>query len=104
MDVAPARRRPEWAAGSLLARLSQASRNDLLSLGATRRIASGRRLFQEGDRGSHVELLRRGFVKITSLADGRETLLSIRAPGNVLGELGAVSGEPRNATVTACGV
>jgi CRP/FNR family cyclic AMP-dependent transcriptional regulator len=104
MDLAPTPRRPEWPVGSLLARLSPESRNDLLSLGRARPIASGRRLFQEGDRDNHVELLRRGFVKITSIADGRETLLSIRVPGNVLGELGAVSGQPRSATVTACGV
>jgi CRP/FNR family transcriptional regulator, cyclic AMP receptor protein len=104
MDLAPTRRRPEWPAGSLLARLSPASRNELLTLGTTRPFPPGRRLFQEGDRDNHVELLRRGFVKVTSLADGRETLLSIRVPGNVLGELGAVSGEPRSATVTTCGV
>jgi CRP/FNR family transcriptional regulator, cyclic AMP receptor protein len=102
MNVAPTRRRPEFAAGSLLDRLSPASRNELLSLGTTRPVASGRRLFHEGDRDGHVELLRRGFVKVTSVADGRETLLAIRTPGNVLGEFGAVSGQPRSATVTAC--
>lgn len=102
MEVGPSLRRPEWAAGSLLGRLSPASRNELLSLSVPRRIAPGRRLFHEGDRDSHLELLRRGFVKVTSVADGRETLLAIRMPGNVLGEFGA-SGEPRSATVTACG-
>lgn len=33
--------------------------------------------------------------------DGREILLAIRGPGNVLGELGALDGRPRSATVTA---
>jgi CRP/FNR family cyclic AMP-dependent transcriptional regulator len=104
MEAAPTGGRPEWPAGSLLDRLCPASRNELLSLGFTRQFPPGRKLFHEGDRDDHIELLRRGFVKVTSVVDGRETLHAIRTPGNVLGEFGAVSGQPRTATVTTCGL
>jgi CRP/FNR family cyclic AMP-dependent transcriptional regulator len=104
MDAAPTGGCSKWPAGSLLDRLSLASRNELLSLGFTRPSPPGRKLFHEGDQDDHIELLRRGFVKVTSVVDGRETLLAIRMPGNVLGEFGAVSGQPRTATVTTCGL
>jgi CRP/FNR family transcriptional regulator, cyclic AMP receptor protein len=47
-------------------------------------------------------LLLAGRVKVTRTdEDGRETLLSLRDPGDVLGELSFIDGEPRIATVTA---
>jgi CRP/FNR family transcriptional regulator, cyclic AMP receptor protein len=52
---------------------------------------------------SNVVLLAGGFVKVTTAVEGFETLLGIRVPGEVIGEIGALTGSPRNATVTACG-
>ncbi len=47
-------------------------------------------------------ILQSGRVKVTrALADGHETLLSIRDPGDVIGELAFIDGQPRVATVTA---
>jgi CRP-like cAMP-binding protein len=60
-------------------------------------------MLREGDRDTHLELLVSGFVKVTTSVDGFETLLGIRAPGELVGEVGALTGAPRNATVTACG-
>jgi len=55
---------------------------------------------QEPD--ARVMLLLSGRVKVTRVdRDGREVLLSIRDPGDVLGELALIDGEPRLATVTA---
>ena len=49
-------------------------------------------------------MIRKGYVKITTmLRDGREALLAIRVPGDIIGELAAFSGQERSATATACG-
>jgi CRP-like cAMP-binding protein len=59
---------------------------------------------REGSAGSHVVIIKRGMAKVTvEMADGRPALLSIRAAGDLLGEMGALSGTPRSATVTMCG-
>jgi CRP-like cAMP-binding protein len=68
-----------------------------------RHFAAGRILLREGDRSTHVELLSRGFVKITNVVDGVEVLMGIRMPGDFVGELAGLTGKPRIATATACG-
>jgi CRP-like cAMP-binding protein len=52
--------------------------------------------------GDRLMVLLEGRVKVTRLDhDGRELLLSIRDPGDLLGELSFVDGQPRIATVIA---
>ena len=47
-------------------------------------------------------LLVRGRVKVASVSeDGREAVLAFRGPGEVLGELSAIDGQPRSAGVLA---
>jgi CRP/FNR family transcriptional regulator, cyclic AMP receptor protein len=92
-----------WIAGTFLAKLSTEARAELFTVAVRRRFDSGRRLFVEGDRSSHVELLINGFVKVTTSVGGVEALLAIRMPGDILGETGALGDRPRTATVTACG-
>ncbi len=91
------------AAGSFLDRVPPAVRRELLALGVTRTVSSGRRLLTERARDTHVEVIRHGFVKVTTTADGTERLLAIRLPGDLVGEFAAVTGQGRSATVTACG-
>ncbi|MBE1491934.1 Crp/Fnr family transcriptional regulator [Plantactinospora soyae] len=91
------------APGSFLHRLSPADRDELLTLGVSREFPAGRRLIREGADDSHVELLHRGFVKVTTGVQGSETLLAIRMPGDILGETAAMTGGPRTATVVTCG-
>jgi CRP-like cAMP-binding protein len=56
----------------------------------------------EGEVDERVMLVLSGRVKVTHVSDeGRELLLSIRDPGDVLGELAFIDGQPRAATVTA---
>lgn len=56
----------------------------------------------EGSDPEDVQLVRRGRVKVSyDTEDGREVLLAVRGPGSLLGELSAIDGEPRVATVTA---
>ena len=55
-----------WTPGSFLSRISVAERADLLALGVTRTLRPGTQLLVEGLRETHVEVLRRGYVKVQS--------------------------------------
>jgi CRP/FNR family transcriptional regulator, cyclic AMP receptor protein len=92
-----------WAPRSLLASLGDETCERLLSLGVGREFPAGRRLISEGDESNHVEIITRGFVKIVISTNGLETLLAIRAPGDVVGESAGLTGQPRMATVRTCG-
>src|SRR5262245_25309710 len=98
----PAPPAARWAPRSFLDGLAPDVVTELLGLGTRRQFEAGRRLIREGDSSTHVELLLRGFVKVTAVVEGIETLLAIRVPGDILGETAAISGRPRMATVTAC--
>jgi CRP/FNR family cyclic AMP-dependent transcriptional regulator len=92
-----------WTPGTFLGRLPPAVAAELVAESVRKRFDSGRVLIREGGTDAHVALLISGFVKVTTAVEGYETLLGIRLPGEVVGEIGALTGEPRNATVTACG-
>jgi len=88
-------------AAGFLAELEADERADLEQLGAVRRYRRGDVLFHQGDDAGAVVVLRDGHVKATMLNDGREVILAFPGPGELLGELSAVDGEPRSATVRA---
>jgi CRP/FNR family cyclic AMP-dependent transcriptional regulator len=92
-----------FAPGSFLERLTGDERDKLLALGVTRRLPPGRRLLVEGQRDTHVEIIRRGHVKVTTDIGGTSRLLAIRLAGDFLGEFAAFTGAGRSATVTTCG-
>ena len=72
------------------------------AVGVPRHFGSGRRIFEEGSRCEAVFLLRAGRVKLTYLTPrGRDGLLALVAPGELIGELSALDGAPHNATATA---
>lgn len=72
------------------------------SLGRVRVYPAGSVLFLQGEPTGHVAVLAQGWVKVVSSArNGEEAFLAIRGPGDVLGELSAVDGQPRSATVSA---
>jgi CRP/FNR family transcriptional regulator, cyclic AMP receptor protein len=74
----------------------------IVELGTRRRFARGAVLMFENEPGDRVTVLLEGRVKATRLGeDGRETLLSIREPGDILGELSVVEDLPRIASITA---
>lgn len=94
----------EWPARSLLGMLSPAARQELLGLGTEVRFDAGDVLLREGMDDRHVLLLLSGFVKVTaSVENGETSLLAVRAAGDTVGEMAAMNGAPRSATVTACG-
>jgi CRP-like cAMP-binding protein len=70
--------------------------------GRPRRFRSGATLFHEGDHSDWIGLVLNGRVKISCYgADGRERLVAVVGPGELLGELSAIDSEPRSATATA---
>ena len=59
-------------------------------------------IFHRGDPGGVIHLIRAGSVKIhLPSEEGDETVLGLLGPGACFGELAALDGEPRSATVTA---
>ena len=55
----------------------------------------------EGEPGDRVMVVLAGRVKVTTTGDdGQETLLSVRGPGEILGELSFLDDQPRLSTVT----
>lgn len=95
----PARR---WPRGTLLDALEPQDRQTLLLRGTYRAFAPGELLIAEGDAVTDVFLLLDGYVKVIGHAvDGRAVLLSIRVAGDMVGELAALDGQPRLASVAA---
>ncbi|KAB2972767.1 Crp/Fnr family transcriptional regulator [Streptomyces sp. SS1-1] len=100
-------RRPgdgDWPATSPVGRLGPADRAHLLGLGVPVTHPADRVLMREAERTDHVLILLDGLVKVTGHADDdRAALLAVRMRGDLLGELAALDGGPRSATVTTCG-
>lgn len=86
----------------LFDRLSPEDQADFEHRATERRYREGSTLFHEGDPSDWVIAIRDGRIKISALTpDGREVVLAVCGPGEVLGELAAVDGKPRSATATA---
>src|SRR4051812_45120814 len=57
-------------------------------------------VFHEGDDAGPVVVLLSGRVKVATIGAGREAIVAVRGPGELIGELSAIDGGPRSATVT----
>ena len=91
-------------AHSFLDRLAPSDRTALLGAGRPRHYRAGETVFVAGDRGGFVVLITAGRAKVTVTSSaGSETVLSLRGPGDLIGELSAVDEEAttRSATVVA---
>lgn len=94
----------EWPARSLLGAVAPDARRELLELGVPARFEAGKVLLSEGARDRHMLVLLSGFAKVTArVENGEESLLAVRVGGDSVGEMAALDGAPRSATVTACG-
>jgi CRP-like cAMP-binding protein len=72
--------------------------------GRLRRYAKGERIFHEGDDPGGVVAIVSGQVRVSVMGvGGREVLLRFSTPGELVGEVAAIAGGPRMATVTAVG-
>jgi CRP/FNR family cyclic AMP-dependent transcriptional regulator len=82
--------------------LTAGERTDFVQRARRRRWKRGEVLIREAERSDWVLLLESGRVKASShTAGGSEVVLAVRGPGALVGELSAVSREPRSATVQA---
>ncbi len=84
------------------AAMSPAEMEDLMSRGVKRPFRRGAFLMTEGEASDHVIFLLSGRAKCSSYtADGKEVVLAVRGPGDLLGEFSALDGGARSASVSA---
>jgi CRP/FNR family transcriptional regulator, cyclic AMP receptor protein len=82
--------------------LSATGQRRLGTAGTHRQWARGDKLIREAEPTCDVLLIKRGKVKISSASPcGKQVIMAIRGPGDVLGESSAIGGKGRSATVTA---
>lgn len=82
--------------------LTPAESDALEDMGAPGTFAAGTVIFEQGETADRVLLLRGGRVRIaTRAAGGDEVVLADRGPGELLGDLSGIDGQPRSASVTA---
>lgn len=92
---------PAAVAGSFGAQLTAEAVAALERYGRGRRYPGAAVLLRQGEPAGHVILVRSGWAKVTSVSrGGAEALLALRGPGDILGEVAAVDGGLRSATVT----
>ena len=88
--------------GTFISLLDTTEREALLELGTYRGFPRGSVLMYEGEPGERVMILEEGRVKVTKIEPGgHEMMLSIRDPGDVIGEMSLIGEYLRLATVTA---
>ncbi len=87
---------------SFLARLGDSDVSAVIGGRRPTRCKAGTVLFIEGERAGRVLVVLCGHVKIFSTStEGREIVLAVRGPGEVLGELSSIDGAPRSASGAA---
>lgn len=97
------RYRGSWRSQSFLAGLDQQALVSLLAEGTLVHFGKGDVLVREGDVYDGVYLLLSSYVKVSaSQYGGGQTLLAVRFAGDVIGEMAAIDGNTRCATVEVC--
>jgi CRP/FNR family cyclic AMP-dependent transcriptional regulator len=85
--------------GNFWATLEETQRRAVAAKATVRRFPPDTVLLREGDDSRWVLVLTSGRVKIVAAAPGgHHTVLAVRGPGDIIGELAAVDGKPRSAT------
>jgi CRP/FNR family transcriptional regulator, cyclic AMP receptor protein len=85
-----------------LRQLGQQDAEELLAVARRRSIAKAQPILREGSAGDEVVIVLGGRVKlVASGAEGREVVLAIRGPGELIGEMAALGGIRRTATAIA---
>lgn len=100
--VPDAREAPPAPAATFLDVLGEEQRRELRRRATPRRFARGAALAHAGQVGDRVFVLTAGHVKLTRITpEGRDVLLALRGPGDLVGEQSAIDGAVRSATITA---
>ncbi|WP_405634700.1 Crp/Fnr family transcriptional regulator [Streptomyces sp. NBC_00056] len=93
-----------WPVSTLLGRLEAQTAARLIGAGRRRTIGAGELLLRQGGQERTLVLLLSGVAKVFATTEsGHQALLAVRVGGDCVGEMGALDGAPRSATVTACG-
>jgi CRP/FNR family transcriptional regulator, cyclic AMP receptor protein len=91
-----------YSDASFLGRLRSSDRDVLFAHGREHLHRAGEYLCREGDPPTGVIVVLDGYARLTkAAASGRETMLELRGPGDVLGEMSVVDGRAHSATATA---
>lgn len=86
----------------LFATLDDADAAEVMATMTPVRMERGDILFNEGDQGDRLYVITEGKIKLgRSSTDGRENLLAVLGPSEMLGELSLFDPGPRTATATA---
>jgi CRP/FNR family cyclic AMP-dependent transcriptional regulator len=81
--------------------LSREEANALQAVAMRRRYGRNVTILHEGDDSGPVVVLLHGRVKIATTSDaGRQAIVAVRGPGDLLGELAAIDGARRSTSVT----
>jgi CRP-like cAMP-binding protein len=81
--------------------LNDEDTNAIIQLGCVVQHPAKHTVFQVGEAGDHLLILLAGRVKVSlTSAEGKEAILSILEPGDVMGEMALLDGETRSATLT----
>jgi CRP-like cAMP-binding protein len=83
--------------------LDAAGRHALLGAAKDRQCSAGEVICREGEHGDEFYVVSSGEVRVTADDMGTERELAILGAGTFFGEIAALSGKPRAATVTAVG-
>jgi CRP-like cAMP-binding protein len=88
----------------LLQPLSSEQRRQLAEGAARVQLAPGQMLFMQDDPGDSFYVVHRGKADILiRTKDGAPSLIATLGPGDIVGEMSALTGQPRSATVRAAG-
>jgi CRP/FNR family transcriptional regulator, cyclic AMP receptor protein len=86
----------------LLGKLSSDEIDTLLTYSRVERYPAGEEIFPKGSPGNSLMLVVRGRVKITSVSvGGKEIVLNIITPGEIVGEIGMLDGGERSGDAVA---
>jgi CRP-like cAMP-binding protein len=87
---------------TFLGSLTEADRTILLAATRDRAVEAGESLFRHGDPGSTFALVLTGRFKVVARANtGRQVLLGLRGPGDLIGEIAILDRGGRSADVVA---
>lgn len=86
----------------LFSRLPEAELNALRQIATEKKFSAGKEIFNEGDLGDGMYVVKDGLVEISSLVgqDVRKVFSHI-GPGDIFGEMAVIDNKPRSATASA---
>jgi signal transduction histidine kinase/predicted CoA-binding protein len=82
----------------LFAGLPEEDLNRLCEMVEEVHLPAGSDLFTEGSQGDRAYIIKSGQIEIVKQSEGREILLAVRQPGEVIGEMSLLEATPRNAS------